>query len=93
MVLFQGRSSFRYVKSFLGMAAKRLAGMSGVEIYRTSHVQVDDHGDSRVYAQIDGEFAGHLPADVRIVPDALTLLMPPAFCQRWESDARAYRSA
>ena len=32
--------------------------------------------DRRVYVQIDGEFAGHLPAEIRIVPDALTLLLP-----------------
>ena len=31
------------------------------------------------YVQIDGEFAGHLPAEVRIVPDALTLLVPPEY--------------
>ena len=31
--------------------------------------------DSRVYVQIDGEYAGHLPAEISIVPDALTLLV------------------
>ncbi len=35
--------------------------------------------DRRVYVQIDGEFAGHLPAEIRIVPDALTLLVPPEY--------------
>jgi diacylglycerol kinase family enzyme len=29
--------------------------------------------------QIDGEFAGRLPAEIRIVPDALTLLTPPEY--------------
>jgi hypothetical protein len=38
-------------------------------------------GGSCVYVQIDGEFAGHLPAEVRMVPDALTLLMPPEYCR------------
>jgi len=28
------------------------------------------------YAQIDGVFAGHLPAEVRIVPQTMTLLTP-----------------
>jgi diacylglycerol kinase family enzyme len=32
-----------------------------------------------VYVQIDGEFAGRLPAEIRIVPDALTLLTPPGY--------------
>jgi diacylglycerol kinase family enzyme len=29
--------------------------------------------------QIDGELAGHLPAEVRIVPDAVTLLVPEGY--------------
>ena len=36
-------------------------------------------GGRRVYIQIDGEFAGHLPAEIQIVPDALTLLVPPEY--------------
>jgi len=35
--------------------------------------------DDRVYVQIDGEFVGRLPAQVRIVPSALTLLVPPEY--------------
>jgi len=32
-----------------------------------------------VYVQVDGEYAGRLPASVEIVPDALTLLIPPEY--------------
>jgi len=32
-------------------------------------------GTGRVFIQIDGERAGYLPAEVTIVPDALTLLV------------------
>jgi diacylglycerol kinase family enzyme len=35
--------------------------------------------ESRAYVQIDGEFAGHLPAEIRIVPEAVTLLMPAGY--------------
>jgi diacylglycerol kinase family enzyme len=31
-----------------------------------------------IYAQADGEFLGGLPVTIRIVPQAFTLLMPPA---------------
>jgi diacylglycerol kinase family enzyme len=34
---------------------------------------------TRVYVQIDGEYAGTLPAEVRVVPDALTLLIPQSY--------------
>ena len=35
--------------------------------------------EQAVYIQVDGEFAGRLPATIEIVPDALTLLMPAEF--------------
>ena len=41
--------------------------------------------------QTDGEFAGELPATVEIVPDALTLLMPPSYVKK--CGAREHRTA
>jgi diacylglycerol kinase (ATP) len=79
MVLFEGRSSFRYVKYLLGLMFNRLGGMKGVTVLRTSEASLSGPGDVPVYTQIDGEIAGHLPAHVRIVPDALTLLIPPEY--------------
>ena len=76
VVLFEGRSSVRYVKYFAGMALNRLSGMKGVTVRRTDCLKLTAPEDRRVYVQIDGEFAGHLPAEIRIVPDALTLLLP-----------------
>jgi diacylglycerol kinase family enzyme len=31
--------------------------------------------------QIDGEYVGRLPAEISIVPDALTLMVPPEYGQ------------
>jgi diacylglycerol kinase (ATP) len=78
-VLFEGRSSLPYVKYFLGMALQRLEGMKGVSILRAGRVVLSAPADGRVYVQIDGEYAGRLPAEIRIVPDALTLLVPPGY--------------
>lgn len=78
-VLFEGRSTLPYVKYFAGLALGRLAGLKGVEVLRATEAKLACPDDSRVYVQIDGEFAGHLPAEVRIVPDALTLLVPPEY--------------
>jgi len=33
---------------------------------------------------VDGEHAGHLPASVEIVPDALTLLIPKGYIKKSE---------
>ncbi len=75
-VLFAGRTSLPYVKYFLGMAMNRLIGMKGVTVLRAAHMNLACAEDPRVHLQIDGEFAGNLPAEIRIVPDAITLLAP-----------------
>ena len=84
-VLFEGRSSLGYVKYFLGMALNRLAGMRGVTVTQAESVKLYCPEDSRVYVQIDGEYAGRLPAEVTVVKDALTLLVPPEYAARHRS--------
>jgi len=79
VVLFEGRSTFPYVKYFLAMALKRLKGTRGATVLRASRIVLPRPADSRVYIQVDGEFVGHLPAELTIVPDALTLLVPPEY--------------
>lgn len=79
MVLFEGRSSFRYVKYFAGLIFNRHRGMKGVTVMRTREAVLSGPEDVQVYTQIDGEVVGHLPARVKIVPNALTLLIPPEY--------------
>jgi diacylglycerol kinase family enzyme len=79
LVLFQGRSTLRYVRYFAGLVANRMDGVRGIVVLRARRVSAPRPLDERVFLQIDGEFAGHLPAEIRIVPDALTLLVPPAY--------------
>ena len=76
VVLFEGPSSLSFVKYVVGMAVNRLSEMKGVTILRAKRVVVSNLERGRAFAQIDGEFAGNLPAEVRIVPEALTLLVP-----------------
>ena len=77
--LFEGRSTANYLKYVFGMAMRRLDKMKGVTFLKTDRANLTCPGDPRVYMQIDGEFAGRLPAEIRIVPDALTLLVPPEY--------------
>jgi len=79
VVLLEGRNTLRYVKYFAGMALNRLAGMKGATVLRSDRVILAASEGSRVNVQIDGEYAGCLPAEARIVPDALTLLIPPEY--------------
>lgn len=75
VVLFEGSNPLRYLAYMLGVAMKRGQKMSGVHTVRTG--SMDLTGD--VHLQIDGEYAGKLPARIEIVPAALNLLMPPEY--------------
>jgi diacylglycerol kinase (ATP) len=75
VVLFEGSNPLRYAGYMLGVVGKRVQAMRGVHTFRVRHVELT--GDAPV--QIDGEYAGRLPASFEIVPAALTLLMPPAY--------------
>ena len=79
LVLFSGENSFGYLKYMLGVALGRLQGMRGVTILRTTSVRCTAPDDSRVYVQVDGEHAGQLPFEIDVIPQALTLLVPPDF--------------
>ncbi len=76
VVLFEGRSTLRYVKYFFGLALHRLEDMKGVTVLRSDHIQLGCPSDRQVYVQVDGEFAGRLPAEVRMVKNGITLLVP-----------------
>jgi len=79
VVLFRGSTSLPYLKYLFGLTTGRLAGMRGVSFLKAQCIRVFDPEDRRIYIQVDGESAGHLPARVSLVPDALTLLLPPAY--------------
>jgi diacylglycerol kinase (ATP) len=79
VVLFHGRESWRYVKYLAAVALQRHQGIKGITVLRTREVELSQAKDDRVFVQVDGEFAGHLPARVEIVPATLTLLVPPEY--------------
>lgn len=82
MVLFRGRHAAVYLKYLLGVLTGRLAKISGVTVERAATARFEQPADSRVYVQIDGEYAGRLPATVSIAPETLLLLLPPAYQRR-----------
>jgi YegS/Rv2252/BmrU family lipid kinase len=82
IVLFSGQSSFVYLKYMYGVVTRQLDGMRGVTIVRARRVLCTSPEDDAIHAQVDGEYAGRLPLEIEIQPDALTLLVPPGFRQR-----------
>ncbi len=79
VVLFEGRSTFRYARYFLGLVLNRIEKMKGIRVIRAREVTFACPTDERVYVQVDGEFAGRLPAEIRVVPDALTVLLADGY--------------
>jgi diacylglycerol kinase family enzyme len=53
--------------------------MKTVTVLRADCLPISGPHDRRVYIHIGGEYAGRRPAQIRIVPDALTLLTPPEY--------------
>jgi diacylglycerol kinase (ATP) len=83
MVLFEGESSLDFLKYMLAVVAHRQQSMSGITILRTRQASFSAAAPGgRIYLQVDGEQMGIAPATVKIVPNALTLLVPPGFRAR-----------
>ena len=82
VVTFQGHHASRYLIHLVGVLTKSLGRFPGVHIDRARRIELRNPADQRVYVQVDGEFAGRLPARVEIVECALTLLVPADARQR-----------
>lgn len=75
--IFKSPRRQRYLVYGAAIVARQHARLSDVELIQTHKVAcaASDSADP-VYFELDGEFAGQLPATFEIVPDALTLLAP-----------------
>ncbi len=54
----------------------------GIELCDASRIRLTPTGVSPVYLEADGELLGQLPAEITVVPSALTLLVPKDFASR-----------
>jgi YegS/Rv2252/BmrU family lipid kinase len=79
VVIFEGERSLPYVKYLAGVAIGKLVGMKGVHVVKETNIRFSTEAPGGLAVQVDGELAGMLPARVEIVPDSLTLLVPPEF--------------
>lgn len=69
-------SRWRYLACLPALWLGRLRGMDGIYAWKATEVTCRPANGRKVYAQVDGEPAGKLPLQFRIVPDALTLVVP-----------------
>lgn len=76
VVRFHGTNPLYYAFYMSGAIIRQHARLPGVEVMRAARIDFREPG---ALVQIDGELAGETPASIEIVPDALTLLLPPEF--------------
>lgn len=75
VVLIRGSIPLKFSAYMFAAFLRQATRMPGVSVHRVKRLCV--RGNAQV--QIDGEHAGWTPACVEIIPDALTLLMPPGY--------------
>jgi diacylglycerol kinase (ATP) len=85
VVLFRGKQCLKYVPYLVGVAIGQAHRLRGCTILRGLSISCSSPDGKQIFAQVDGELAGKLPMTVEIVPDAITLLVPPAYIAREQS--------
>ena len=81
-VAFAGVNSLRYLPYLAGVAVGQVGKISGVSVAPATLLTCGPANGDRVPVQLDGELAGHLPAEFCVVPNALTLLVPSKYVRR-----------
>jgi diacylglycerol kinase (ATP) len=86
VVLFTTASRLLYLAYILrGLVGARWS-VPGIEVTSTERISCQipqkNQPSERIFVEADGELLGTLPAQISIVPDAFTLLVPQAFAER-----------
>lgn len=76
LVFVTTRSAWRYIAYLPLIWLGKLRGARYVRFFKSNSLTCATSSGSQVHIQVDGEPAGRLPVEFRIVPDALTLAIP-----------------
>jgi diacylglycerol kinase family enzyme len=79
VILFEGSNPWRYMIYLAGAAVKQAARLPGVTVYRASEIAMRPLNGEKIHLQVDGEYAGLLPAHVSVVRNSLSLLVPASY--------------
>lgn len=75
LVLFKTGSRLRYLQYILRGLLRKRWNVPGIELHNATRVTCRP-GGARIFVEADGELVGRLPAEISMVPDAITLLVP-----------------
>ena len=70
------RSRFGYLVCLPALWLGKLRQIEGIDAWKATEASCQAAGSEPVYAQVDGEAIGPAPISFRIVPDALSLVVP-----------------
>lgn len=80
LILCHTGKRFAYLAYVTGALLRRKWTVHGIELAYSTSARCDYMGPGapsrKIYVEADGELIGSLPAEISIVPDALTLLVP-----------------
>jgi diacylglycerol kinase (ATP) len=79
LLAFKTRNRLRYLSFLLAVLAGRHTFLRDIELWNATSVECRPRNgsSSRIFVEADGEVLGSLPVRLEVVPDALTLLIPP----------------
>ncbi len=76
LMLCSAKTRWRYLSYIPLLFAGQLRRARQIRFVRATEMLCEPISDQPIWVQVDGEPAGRLPAQFRIVPDALTLAVP-----------------
>jgi diacylglycerol kinase family enzyme len=84
---FSGGSFGHGLWYLMNVVAGRHHRLAGCTMLRARRIRIE--ADVPVPYNLDGDHCGYLPLDIEIVPDHLTLLVPPGWAERHEAKRAA----
>jgi diacylglycerol kinase (ATP) len=83
IVLFEAGNSVELLKYALVLLTHRRFRLRGVAFLHADKARFSPFSTARVHLQLDGEHVGFIPARIEIVPQAISVLVPAEFRDRY----------
>lgn len=83
VVCFRSASPLTYTGYMAGVLTKTIKSFTGVKWRQAREIELAPSEDPNVYVQVDGELAGRLPVNVRMVSERIRILLPRDYCKNY----------
>jgi YegS/Rv2252/BmrU family lipid kinase len=69
-------SKWNVIKSTPKFFSGKIANHPQIKLYQSTEIEIKPLGDDKIYVEADGEFLGEAPVKIRILPSALSIILP-----------------